>query len=486
MSGTREENMAGYARLIERKSARLRAERAGIKTGGSDIHPALYDFQRAITMRALELGSCALFEDCGMGKTIQEIEWASHVHTETGKPVHHLRARSRSAIRWWREGERIGVSVEHARHQSDVNGAPVAVTNYEMMRHFDPERFGGLVLDESSSILKNMFGKMRGDIIRFAAPFKIQTRRHRDSSPERSDRDPEPCGLSREDGRPGVTVLVVHAGRWECRSPEVAPEGTRRERLLVLVRNVGDRCTQARRHRPSDAGVRLAGAADDRPRAAFCDQSGRRLCFRSRPASSRSDRKPAGKHRNPDRGVRRAWSTPIPRSGLYGATLNDESSALSPSPFRARSRSADPIQSRRKTRALVDFSEGRVARSRNEAKHRGARTQLAALRTNGFRRSRLQLRSAVSSYPPLLAVRTTSGRSRCIRISTEADRLVIESVARKESGAMDLFDRIPWQLNHGGGAQRSGGSISTPTRHRNRKRVDALPRRFGSDHGRHR
>ena len=30
----------------------------------------------------------------------------------------------------------------------------MAVTNYEMMQHFDPTAFGGLVLDESS-ILKN-------------------------------------------------------------------------------------------------------------------------------------------------------------------------------------------------------------------------------------------------------------------------------------------------------------------------------------------
>ena len=47
------------------------------------------------------------------------------------------------------------------------------------------------------------------------------------------------------------------------------------------------------------------------------------------------------------------------------------------------------------------------------------------------------------------------------RISTEADRLVIESVARKEGGAMGLFDKIPWQLNHGAGRNDAGRILPT-------------------------
>ena len=39
-----------------------------------------------------------------------------------------------------------------------------SITNYEMLDHFDPDSFGGVVLDESS-ILKNCMGKVRTQII---------------------------------------------------------------------------------------------------------------------------------------------------------------------------------------------------------------------------------------------------------------------------------------------------------------------------------
>ena len=94
------------------------------------------------------MGSGALFEDCGMGKTRQEIEWARHVYTETKKPV-LIFAPLAVGHQMVEEGKEIGVVVTQVRRQEDVTGT-VCVTNYEMMRHFDPQAFGGLVLDESS------------------------------------------------------------------------------------------------------------------------------------------------------------------------------------------------------------------------------------------------------------------------------------------------------------------------------------------------
>ena len=72
-----------------------------------------------------------------------------------------------------KEGLLIDYPVHLARRQSDVS-SPLVVTNYEMMQHFDPTEFGGLVLDESS-ILKNQFGKMRSEIVDFAKhiPYKL-------------------------------------------------------------------------------------------------------------------------------------------------------------------------------------------------------------------------------------------------------------------------------------------------------------------------
>ena len=48
---------------------------------------ALYPFQRHIVQWALRLGRAAIFADCGLGKTLMQLEWARNVHQHTGKPV---------------------------------------------------------------------------------------------------------------------------------------------------------------------------------------------------------------------------------------------------------------------------------------------------------------------------------------------------------------------------------------------------------------
>ena len=165
--------MTAYQEFIREKDRRLRSSTQGIELGEDDsIHDALYPFQRAITRRALQLGNAALFEDCGMGKTIQEIEWARHVNEKTGLPI-LIFAPLAVGAQMVKEGKLVDMDVRLARSQADVKSS-IAVTNYEMMSHFDSTQFGGLVLDESS-ILKNHLGKMRGDIVDFASriPYKL-------------------------------------------------------------------------------------------------------------------------------------------------------------------------------------------------------------------------------------------------------------------------------------------------------------------------
>src|SRR5204863_3031576 len=66
------------------ESKRIVAPVAGFDVPPEAIHPALYDFQRDIVRWALRRGRAAIFEDCGLGKTIQQLEWARHVMI-TGK-----------------------------------------------------------------------------------------------------------------------------------------------------------------------------------------------------------------------------------------------------------------------------------------------------------------------------------------------------------------------------------------------------------------
>ena len=47
----------------------------------------LFPFQQAILHWAIEKGRGALFEDCGLGKTIQELVWAQNVVERTNGHV---------------------------------------------------------------------------------------------------------------------------------------------------------------------------------------------------------------------------------------------------------------------------------------------------------------------------------------------------------------------------------------------------------------
>lgn len=129
----------------------------GIDVPG-DLNPRLFPFQRDIVRWALRRGRAAVFADCGMGKTPMQLVWASHAPG----PVLILAplAVSQQTVR---EGEKFGVEVRHVRSQPD-SPEGIYVTNYEMLHHFDPSAFTGIVLDESS-ILKDKDGKFRNKII---------------------------------------------------------------------------------------------------------------------------------------------------------------------------------------------------------------------------------------------------------------------------------------------------------------------------------
>ncbi|MEG0359895.1 MAG: DEAD/DEAH box helicase family protein, partial [Anaerorhabdus sp.] len=51
------------------------------------VNDVLFPFQKACVKRALQVGRFALFEACGLGKTLQQLEWAYHVYMNTGGNV---------------------------------------------------------------------------------------------------------------------------------------------------------------------------------------------------------------------------------------------------------------------------------------------------------------------------------------------------------------------------------------------------------------
>ena len=124
----------------------------------------LFDFQKAVTTWAIRKGRSAMFEDCGMGKTFQQLTWSENVVRKTNKRVLILTPLA-VAFQTVKEGEKIGVEVIHRRDGIKA-GDKIVVTNYERLHYFNPEDYEGVVCDESS-ILKNFDGAMRQEITDF-------------------------------------------------------------------------------------------------------------------------------------------------------------------------------------------------------------------------------------------------------------------------------------------------------------------------------
>lgn len=153
-----------YKAYLKRKVAQ--SNQAGFEPT-LPINTFLFDWQRPVVEQALRVGRYALFEERGLGKTLQQVEWAKHVENCTGKPV-LIVCPLAVASQTIREGEKLDVEIKYVRSMEDVKYAtglvPVMIVNYDMLKHIEPQRFGGIVLDESS-ILKNYTGKTKKFIV---------------------------------------------------------------------------------------------------------------------------------------------------------------------------------------------------------------------------------------------------------------------------------------------------------------------------------
>lgn len=124
------------------------------------ITAPLFDWQAHVVRWAIRQGRAALFEDCGLGKTAQQLEWSRQVCQHTGNPVLILTPLA-VAHQTEREAHKFGIKAAVVASGDQVRQGPnIYITNYEKLDDFDPSVFVGVVLDESS-ILKNFTGKTR-------------------------------------------------------------------------------------------------------------------------------------------------------------------------------------------------------------------------------------------------------------------------------------------------------------------------------------
>jgi hypothetical protein len=123
----------------------------------------LFDFQAHLTAWAIRKGRSALFEDCGLGKTLQQLVWAENVVRHTNRPVLVL---APLAVTQQTAREAAKFDIE-AHVSSDGKVWPgINITNYERLHYFDHNAFVGAVCDESA-ILKSFDGIRRQQITDF-------------------------------------------------------------------------------------------------------------------------------------------------------------------------------------------------------------------------------------------------------------------------------------------------------------------------------
>lgn len=155
--------MKDYIEFLKTKETTI--QESGFEVNESEINSVLFLFQKYCVNRALKAGRFAMFEDCGLGKTIQQLEWADKVKKHIDKPVLIL-APLGVIGQTIKEGAKFGYDViELGLTVFDQDLKPgIYISNYDNMDNIDACLFGGVVLDESS-ILKNFSGKTRTELI---------------------------------------------------------------------------------------------------------------------------------------------------------------------------------------------------------------------------------------------------------------------------------------------------------------------------------
>ena len=135
---------------------------SGFDINENELNSNMFDFQKFIVKRALKAGKYAIFADCGLGKTLMQLEWANQVSKKTNKPVLIL-APLAVVGQTKQEGLKFGI---------DMN--KIDVQNYEQLDNIDCSIYSGVVLDESS-ILKNFEGATKKQIIDnfVSTPYKL-------------------------------------------------------------------------------------------------------------------------------------------------------------------------------------------------------------------------------------------------------------------------------------------------------------------------
>ena len=149
-----------YNEFLESKT--IVTENSGFEIDRNELNSNLFEFQKDVVKWALMKGKAAIFAECGLGKSLMQLEWANQVYKYTDKNVLILTPLAVTE-QTYREGIKFGIESTVVEEQSDIRPG-INITNYEKLDKFITKDFVGVVLDESS-ILKAFTGKVRTQLI---------------------------------------------------------------------------------------------------------------------------------------------------------------------------------------------------------------------------------------------------------------------------------------------------------------------------------
>lgn len=134
--------MDDYRKFLENKSQL--ADMSGFEPLW--LPDELFDFQKSLTDWAIRKGRGALYEECGLGKTFQQLVWAENVVRKTNKRVLVLTPLAVGS-QTVSEGTKFHIDAARSR-DGTMPAAKIVVTNYEQLDKFSPSDFIGVVCDE--------------------------------------------------------------------------------------------------------------------------------------------------------------------------------------------------------------------------------------------------------------------------------------------------------------------------------------------------
>jgi len=134
---------------------------SGFDIDVNELSEHLYDFQKYAVKWALKLGRACLFEDCGLGKTLQLLEFAYRVSDKTNKPsliLSPLAVMKQTIM----ESEQFNIPIYE--YKGSIIDNNVYIINYDQIDNIDASLFNCVILDESS-ILKGKDSKTKNKLM---------------------------------------------------------------------------------------------------------------------------------------------------------------------------------------------------------------------------------------------------------------------------------------------------------------------------------